>query len=75
MSRKEWAAVLVVIGAGIVLQIPGQDNATMDHPGMDGSGMGQPGAMEAAPAPAAAPEGATEDARLVTVLLDVTGMT
>ena len=31
MGWKEWTAVAVVIGGGILLQIPGHDEASMDH--------------------------------------------
>jgi len=31
MSWKEWSAVAVVIGGGILLQIPGHDEVGMDH--------------------------------------------
>lgn len=61
MSWKEWAAVGVVIGAGILLQIPGHDELEMDHEAM---GDGEvPAEMAAATGP------------YRTVALDVTGMT
>ena len=34
MSSKEWAAVAVVIGAGILLPILGHDDSEMDHSAM-----------------------------------------
>lgn len=63
MTRREWAAVVLVIGGGILLQIPGHDDGAMDHAGMDHAGMDH-AEME---------HGA--DARLETVVFDVTGMT
>ncbi len=61
MSWKEWTAVSVVIGAGILLQIPGHDDAQMDHEAMGRGDM---------PAQMAAATGVYR-----TVALDVTGMT
>ncbi len=61
MSWKEWTAVSVVIGAGILLQIPGHDDAQMDHEAMGHGDM---------PAHMAAATGVYR-----TVALDVTGMT
>ena len=61
MSWKEWTAVGVVIGAGILLQIPGHDDAPMDH---DTMGHGE------MPAQMAEVEGPYR-----TVALDVTGLT
>ena len=31
MGWKQWAAVCAVIGVGILSQIPGHDDAEMDH--------------------------------------------
>ncbi len=31
MGWKRWSAVAVVIGGGILLQIPGHEDAVMDH--------------------------------------------
>jgi len=64
MTRKEWAAVAVVIGGGILLQIRGHDDAMMDHAGMEHGEM-----------PAEMVQAAEANARLQTVALDVTGMT
>lgn len=61
MSWKEWTAVSVVIGVGILLQIPGHDNVQMDHEAMGHGDM-----------PA---EMATATGVYRTVALDVTGMT
>ena len=60
MGWKQWSAVAVVIGGGILLQIPGHDQMEME-------GMTQRGEM---PADMAAAEGTFR-----TVALDVTGMT
>ena len=60
MSSKEWAAVAVVIGAGIVLQIPGHEE------------MVGPEAREHSETPADMAEVAGPYERVV---LDVTGMT
>ena len=61
MGWKQWSAVAVVIGGGILLQIPGHDAAEMDHTEMGHSEM---------PADLAEAEGT-----FLTVALDVTGMT
>ncbi len=61
MGWKQWSAVAAVIGGGILLQIPGHDDAEMDHSAMDHSKM---------PASMADVEGP-----YTTVALDVTGMT
>ena len=61
MSWKEWTAVGVVIGAGILLQIPGHDEMEMDPEAMGHGEM--PTDMAAATGP------------YRTVALDVTGMT
>ncbi len=61
MTSKEWAAVAVVIGAGIVLQIPGHDEMEMGPTGMEHSDI---------PADMAEVVGPYER-----VALDVTGMT
>ncbi len=60
MGWKQWSAVAVVIGGGILLQIPGHDQMVMD-------GATQRGNI---PADMAAVEGTFR-----TVALDVTGMT
>jgi hypothetical protein len=61
MGWKQWSAVAVVIGGGILLQIPGHDETGMDH-----------GAMEHGETPA----GMTDvQGTFRTVVLDVTGMT
>ncbi len=60
MGWKQWSAVAVVIGGGILLQIPGHDQMEMD-------GAPQRGNI---PADMAAVEGTFH-----TVALDVTGMT
>ncbi len=59
MSSKEWAAVAVVIGAGILLPILGHDDAGMNH--------GDQAAM--------AMQSAESSGPMKTVALDVTGMT
>ena len=41
MGWKQWAAVVVVIGAGIVLQIPDHGDALMDHQAMGDADMTQ----------------------------------
>lgn len=64
MTRKEWAAVSLVIVGGILLQIPGHDVTMVDHDGMEHSQM-----------PAEMVHGAEANARLQTVALDITGMT
>ena len=61
MSWKEWTAVGVVIGAGILFQIPGHDDAQMDPEAMGHGDM--PGEMAVATGP------------YRTVALEVTGMT
>ena len=60
MGWKQWSAVAVMIGAGIVLQIPGHDEAEMD-----------PGAMDHDEVPVMA----ESQGPYTTVALDVTGMT
>ena len=61
MGWKQWSAVAVVIGGGILLQIPGHEDAAMNHgPTLRGD----------VPADMADVEGT-----LRTVALDVTGMT
>jgi len=62
MGWKQWSAVAVVIGVGVVLQIPGHDVMEMDDHAE----------MRAGPTPAemADPEGPYR-----TVALDVAGMT
>lgn len=61
MGWKQWSAVAVVIGGGIVLQIPGHDEMVMEP---------DPAAHSRMPANMAEP-----DAPYTTVTLDVTGMT
>lgn len=61
MGWKQWSAVAAVIGGGILLQIPGHEEASMDHEGM--------GPAEAPAEPAAA------EAGFRPVTLDITGMT
>lgn len=63
MGWKQWSAVAVVIGGGILLQIPGHDEMDME---MDA------GAMEAGVMPA---EMTHVTGPYRTVVLDVTGMT
>jgi len=71
MDWKQWSLVVVLIGGGILLQIPGHDDAEMDH------GTVQPGAMDHdASGPAAMPAGMADPRPpYATVALDVTGMT
>ena len=71
MSRKEWVAVVVVIGLGIVWQIAGHDDA------MTGEGEQHThSAAEMAPDQTSAPADPTEAAGPYrTVALEVTGMT
>jgi hypothetical protein len=61
MSWKHWTAVTVVIGLGIVSQIPGSDDMAMSAP----SGIDSPGAASEADVAGA----------YRTVALEVTGMT
>ena len=61
MGWKQWAAVAVVSGGGILLQIPGHNGMDMDH-----APMGE-GAVPAEMAAAVGP--------FQTVALEVTGMT
>ena len=61
MGWKQWSAVAVVIGGGILLQIPGHEEMDMDHGAMEHD------AMPADMAEVAGP--------YRTVALDVTGMT
>ena len=63
MTWKHWTAVAIVIGGGILLQIPEHDADTMaDHPGHATD--------------VAAPEaGEQQPAHLRTIALEVTGMT
>jgi len=63
MGWKQWAAVVLVIGFGIVLQIPGHGDADMDHDAMS-EGLATDGGSAAAPGPHEA-----------VVWLEVTGMT
>lgn len=64
MSHKEWAAAALVIGLGILLQIPG-------HHAADMAGMNHAGGMRDVNA---TPDPSTPATRR-TVILDVTGMT
>lgn len=72
MSRKEWIAVLAVVGLGVVWQIPGHDDAMSDDHGTQGH-VGS----EIPPAHGASPS--STDVEIVgpyrTVALEVTGMT
>lgn len=61
MTRKHWTAVLVVIGLGIVSQIPGHEEAMTEH---------RPLEERSALADAAAANGPYR-----TIALEVTGMT
>ncbi len=61
MGLKQWSAVAVVIGGGILLQIPVHKDTAMDHGAT---------AQGAVPADMADVEGTVR-----TVALDVTGMT
>jgi hypothetical protein len=61
MGWKQWSAVAAVIGAGILLQIPGSDDMSMDTEVVQGGEM--PAGM------------ATAQGTFRTVALDVTGMT
>lgn len=61
MGWKQWSAVAVVIGGGILLQIPGHHG--MDLPRHGTEAAEAPGTRSEMPAP------------YTTVALDVTGMT
>lgn len=61
MGWRQWSLVAVVIGGGILLQIPGHDS--MEMPGRGDGAYGAPPAMAEMPAP------------YTTVALQVTGMT
>ncbi len=61
MGWKQWSAEAVVIGGGILLQIPGHEDAAMDH-----------GATVQWDVPV---DMADVEGTLRTVALDVTGMT
>lgn len=61
MGWKQWSAVAVVIGGGILLQIPGHDDMDMNSVGMGHSEI--PASMADAQGP------------YRTVALEVTGMT
>ncbi|MHB1168894.1 MAG: hypothetical protein ACYC28_06380 [Longimicrobiales bacterium] len=69
MSWKQWTAVLVVIGLGIVLQIPRHDGDTMDEHTHTPGGAASPTESSAVPV---APEPAGP---YRTMVLEVTGMT
>lgn len=71
MNWKEWTAVAVVIGGGILLQIPVPMDS-MDMGGVDGGAMQQ---VTTSPSEGGAAEAATEVGPYRTVALDVTGMT
>ena len=60
MGWKQWSAVAVVIGGGILLQIPGHNEVEMDHGAMDRD---------------EGPVMAESQGPYATVALDVTGMT
>ena len=60
MGWKQWAAVCAVIGVGILSQIPGHEDAAMDHTGEDHGAM---------------PLTAEPQGPYATIALDVTGMT
>ena len=62
MSWKQWTAAVLVIGVGIVLQIPGHDDATMEHEASNYL-------TESTPAHVGA------DGLYRSIALDVTGMT
>lgn len=61
MGWKQWFAVALVIGGGILLQIPGHQDAEMDHAAMEHGEV---------PAHTAEAQGPYR-----TVALEVTGMT
>ncbi|MDA1103422.1 MAG: hypothetical protein O2956_07500 [Gemmatimonadetes bacterium] len=61
MGWKQWSAVALVIGGGILLQIPRHDDADMDHAAREHSEM--------------AASMADVGGHFTTVALDVTGMT
>ena len=61
MGWKQWLAAVVVIGGGILLQIPGHDDAVTDHAGM---------AQEGLP-----PDMSPVEGPFRTVALEVAGMT
>lgn len=69
MGWKQWTMVAVVIGGGILLQIPGHDDMGMaDRGAVDRTGAGS--------MTDGLPEGMAEmPAAYTTVALDVTGMT
>lgn len=72
MSRKEWIGVLVVVGLGIVWQIPGHDDAmTDDHEAHGYVGSEVPVAHGASPSSTDMEIGGPYR----TVALEVTGMT
>lgn len=74
MSRKEWIAVVVVIGLGIVWQIPRHEDAMPGGAGHDSHSPAavKSGAGEQLSEPAAAAE-PVDPYR--TIALEVTGMT
>ncbi|MHB1169389.1 MAG: heavy-metal-associated domain-containing protein [Longimicrobiales bacterium] len=68
MSWKHWTAVLVVIGVGIVLQIPKDDGETMEEHALTPGGAAS--GVESSAVPAAESAGPWR-----TMVLEVTGMT
>lgn len=71
MSWKHWTAVLAVIGFGIVLQIPRNDEPGLEehpHPAASATASGSDSA-------APAPEKAEPAGPYRTIALEVTGMT
>ena len=70
MSRKHWNVVAVVIGAGILLQIPGHGGRGEEHGGhtaVEVPARASDQSRGAGPDPAAGP--------YRTIVLEVTGMT
>jgi hypothetical protein len=61
MGWKQWVAVVVLIGGGIMLQIPGHDDTVTNHLGMSPEGL--------------SPDASALEGPLRTVNLEVTGMT
>lgn len=81
MDWKQWSLVAVLIGGGILLQIPGHDDADMDHgathPAKVDHGTMHTGTMTHEAAGHATMPAGMADPRppYATVALDVTGMT
>lgn len=73
MSRKEWGALVVVLGAVLAIQVVGHGGSDDDH------AEGYPDRGPAAEAPrqpaATSPESGTEAGMFRTVALEVRGMT